>query len=93
MISILCLQLESLISRLHVETRIKEGAENLLQVLESESRHDGKELAKQVAAELQTSKTKIANINRKLEEVRESMPGKFPRQSSTLVILTKTRPF
>jgi hypothetical protein len=69
------MQLELLTNRLHVETRIKEGAENLLQVLDAEPFPDGKEIARQVTAELQASKLKISNINRKLDELRDTMPG------------------
>lgn len=74
-------QLELLKNRLHVETRIKEGAENLLQVLDTEPLPDGKELARQVAAELQASKLKISNIHRKLGELQDSMPGEGPTQA------------
>ena len=73
-------QLELLKNRLHVETRIKEGAENLLQVLDTETLPDGKELARQVAAELQASKLKISNIHRKLGELQDSMPGEGPHK-------------
>lgn len=89
------MQLEALINRLHVETRIKEGAENLLQVLEAEPVPDGKELAKQVTSELQSSKLKIANINRRLDEIRDSMPGAQSHRTSdySLVNLLTFRSF
>jgi len=70
------LKVELLTNRLHVEKRIKEGAEHLLQVLDADPSPHGKDLAaKQVTAELQASKLKISNINRKLDELRDSMPG------------------
>lgn len=58
-----------------METRIKEGAENLLQVLEADALPDSKELAKQVKSELHSSKLKIVNIKRKIDELRDSLPG------------------
>lgn len=60
-----------------METRIKEGAENLLQVLEADALPDSKELAKQVKSELHSSKLKIVNIKRKIDELRDSLPGAF----------------
>ncbi|KAF8305657.1 hypothetical protein DL93DRAFT_2172481 [Clavulina sp. PMI_390] len=87
-------QLELLSNRMGVETRIKEGAENLLQVLEADpsaspshpsdpkDTQKDKDLLKQVRSELQASKLKIANLARRIDQVREELPGPSVRRPS-----------
>ena len=53
-----------------METRIKDGAENFLHVLDRGSPEGKEELQKKVEQELLLAKLKMANINRLLGTVR-----------------------
>ncbi len=63
-------QIDVLVNRLEVETRIRDGAENFLQVLDRGSPEGKEELQKKVEQELRFAKSKMANINRVLGTVR-----------------------
>lgn len=60
----------------------------MLQVLELEARPDNKALEQQVRGELQSSLLKIANLKRRMADVREELPGELiircPRWRSAL---------
>lgn len=66
-------KLEVLASQLQVEQRIIAGAENLLNVFENGKR--GEEVTKRVESELKVARQKVANIEHKIVEIREALPG------------------
>ena len=51
---------------------MKDGAENLLQVFETQVQDAGTNLRKQVEVELSTAKAKISAITKKLEQLQQS---------------------
>lgn len=69
------IKLDLLSNRLEVENRIKDGAEDLLHVFESDLSEGKDGLRRQVEAELQGAKIKISNITRKLNELKDLLPG------------------
>lgn len=69
------MQLDILNGRLEVENRIRDGAENLLQVFETEHPEGKDGLRRQVESELSAAKIKISNIKKKIEQLREA-PGR-----------------
>ncbi|KAG8875681.1 hypothetical protein FRB97_004816 [Tulasnella sp. 331] len=76
-------QLEILANRLEVESRIRDGAEKILQVLDT-GRSDGKEnLRKEVEAQLDTAKAKIATLHAIADQVRNPQTSSKHRKKPT----------
>lgn len=65
-------QLEELISKLDIESKIKDGAENLLQVFDINLKSGKEELKKQVESELHAANAKIAALSRQIEQLQTS---------------------
>ena len=77
-------QLEALTSRLLIEQKIKDGAENLLQVFKLGG--DKESLRSQVEAELAAAELKIEALDRRVKELQASINGadaSFPEMVAT----------
>ncbi|KAG9036760.1 hypothetical protein FRB95_008091 [Tulasnella sp. JGI-2019a] len=76
-------QLEILANRIEVESRIRDGAEKILQLLDS-GRSDGKEnLRNQVEAQLAAAQAKIATLHAIVDQVRNPQPSSRQRKKAT----------
>ena len=78
------LTLEEALARLEIEGRLKEGAENLLQVLDTRTRErarEGREVRRlQVVEELNQTNTRINALKARIDELQAGTPSKSQRQ-------------
>lgn len=67
-------QLEALQNRLLIESKIKDGAENLLQVFQLGAEKEG--LRSQIIAELAAANREIESLERRISDLQRSLNGK-----------------
>ena len=67
-------QLEALQNRLLIESKIKDGAENLLQVFQLGAEKEG--LRSQIIAELAAANREIESLERRISDLQRSINGK-----------------
>ncbi|KAG5438731.1 hypothetical protein PCANB_002451 [Pneumocystis canis] len=79
-------KLNELMNQLNIENKIKEGAENLLEVFDVKTTHEGENndtLRRQIELELDAVNTKIAQIKTKVNKIKSSSPHDVKTASNT----------
>lgn len=80
-------QLEALHNRLLIESKIKDGAENLLSVFQLGAEKEG--LRSQIMAELAAANREIENLERRIAELQKSVNGETCFRTLFQLVLTQ----